>query len=90
MIPTDFLFYAVSVPAVLLMAINKSGFGSGVGVMAVPLMALAMPPLQAAAIMLPILCVIDLFSVWAYRKIGTGLTCGFYCPARSWASYLEP
>ena len=69
MIPTDFLFYAAAIPAVLLMAINKSGFGSGVGVMAVPLMALTIPPLQAAAILLPILCIIDLFSVWAYRKI---------------------
>lgn len=69
MIPTDFLFYAAAVPAVLLMAINKSGFGSGVGVMAVPLMALTIPPLQAAAILLPILCIIDIFSVWAYRKV---------------------
>jgi hypothetical protein len=69
LIPTDFLFYAAAVPAVLLMAINKSGFGSGVGVMAVPLMALTIPPLQAAAILLPILCIIDIFSVWAYRKV---------------------
>ena len=68
LIPTDLSFYAAAVPAVLLMAINKSGFGSGVGVMAVPLMALTIPPLQAAAILLPILCIIDVFSVWAYRK----------------------
>ena len=32
-------------------------------------MALTIPPLQAAAILLPILCIIDIFSVRAYRKI---------------------
>lgn len=53
-LPTDPSFYAVAVPAVLLMGISKSGFGSGFGALAVPLMALAMPVPQAAAIMLPL------------------------------------
>ena len=35
--------------------------------MAVPLMALMVSPVQAAAILLPILCVMDLVSLWAYR-----------------------
>ena len=35
--------------------------------MAVPLMALAISPIQAAAILLPILCLMDVFSVWAWR-----------------------
>ena len=64
---TDYLFYAAAIPAVLISAINKGGFGSGVGVIAVPLMALAVPPLQAAAILLPILVAIDTVSVWFYR-----------------------
>ena len=61
------LFYVIAVPAVLLAGISKGGFGGGIGSMAVPLMALAVSPLQAAAVMLPLLCVMDLFGVWAYR-----------------------
>lgn len=52
----------------LLTGISKSGFGGGLGVLAVPLMALYVSPFQAAAIMLPILCVMDLINVWVYRK----------------------
>src|SRR5262245_22039311 len=33
-----------------------------------PLLALTMPPLQAAAILLPILLCQDVISVWAYRR----------------------
>ena len=56
---TDPLFYAVAVPAVLLMGLSKSGFASGFGALATPLMALAIPVPQAAAIMLPLLLVMD-------------------------------
>jgi uncharacterized membrane protein YfcA len=56
------------VPAVLITGISKSGFGGGLGVLAVPLMSLYVSPLQAAAIMLPILCVMDVINVWLYRK----------------------
>ncbi len=61
-------FYVVAVPAVLIVSINKTGFGSGLGVLGVPLLSLTVPPLQAAAIMLPLLCVMDLFAMWAYRR----------------------
>ena len=37
---TDPWFYVVAVPAVLLFGISKGGFGGGLGVVAVPLMAL--------------------------------------------------
>ena len=60
-------FYGVAIPAVLLFGISKGGFGGGIGVMAVPMMALAISPVQAAAILLPILCLMDLFGIWAYR-----------------------
>ncbi len=64
---TDPLFYLFAIPAVYLFGISKGGFGGGLGVLAVPLMALAVSPLQAAAILLPILCLMDLFSLWAFR-----------------------
>lgn len=64
---TEPTFYFAAIPAVLLFGIAKGGFGGGLGVMAVPLMALVVSPVQAAAILLPILCVMDLVSLWAYR-----------------------
>ncbi|MDP3223480.1 MAG: sulfite exporter TauE/SafE family protein [Rubrivivax sp.] len=57
---TDPLFYAVAVPAVLLTGLAKSGFAAGFGVLATPLMALALPAPQAAAILLPLLLAMDL------------------------------
>lgn len=60
---SDPAFYAVAVPAVLLTGISKSGFGGGFGALAVPLMALTVPVPQAAAIMLPLLCLMDAMGV---------------------------
>lgn len=65
---TDPWFYVAAVPAAFIAAVSKGGFGGGLVVMAVPIMSLVVPPVQAAAIMLPILCLMDLFTVWAYRK----------------------
>ena len=64
---TDSFFYFAAVPAVILFGISKGGFGSGLGVVAVPLIAMVVSPVQAAAILLPILCVMDLIGLWAYR-----------------------
>ena len=63
---TDPWFYLVSVPAVLLFGIVKGGFGGAIAIISVPLMALVMPPTQAAAILLPILVVMDLLVIKAY------------------------
>lgn len=63
----DPFFYALAVPAVILMGLAKGGF-SGVGAVAMPLLALAISPVQAAAILLPILIVQDVVGVWAFRK----------------------
>lgn len=65
---TDPYFYAVSVPAVLLLGVSKSGFGSGFGALAVPMMALAVTVPQAAAIMMPLLLVMDVLGITALRK----------------------
>ncbi|MGP1397964.1 MAG: sulfite exporter TauE/SafE family protein [Inquilinaceae bacterium] len=65
---TDPWFYAVAVPAVLIAGISKGGFGGGIAVMAVPLMSLSISPPQAAAILLPLLCLMDLFGIHAYRR----------------------
>ena len=65
---TEPAFYAAAVPAVLLMGLSKSGFGSGFGSLAVPIMALAVTVPQAAAIFMPILLLMDLLGVAAFRK----------------------
>lgn len=65
---SDPWFYLAAVPAVLISGISKGGFGAGLGVVAVPMMALVLPPVQVAAIMLPILCLMDLVGVWAYWR----------------------
>ena len=65
---TDPWFYAAAVPAVLIVGLSKGGFAGGLGILGVPLMALTISPLQAAGIMLPILCAMDLIGIWAYRR----------------------
>lgn len=65
-VPTDPIFIAAALIAVLFLGLGKGGF-SGVGMVATPLLALTIPPVQAAAILLPILLLQDLISVWAYR-----------------------
>lgn len=69
---TDPLFYLVSIPAVLVFGMSKGGFGGGIAVIAVPLMALLMPPTQAAAILLPILVVMDILVVKTYWGVFDG------------------
>src|SRR5919112_3047075 len=63
---TEPLFYVAATPAVILLGLSKGGF-SGVGMLSLPLMALFISPVQAAAITLPILVVQDVVSVWAFR-----------------------
>ncbi|MBS0248240.1 MAG: sulfite exporter TauE/SafE family protein [Proteobacteria bacterium] len=68
---TDPLFYALAIPAVIALGLSKGGF-AGMGQMATPMLALIMPPLEAAAIMLPIMIIQDANAVWVYRKDWNG------------------
>jgi uncharacterized protein len=65
---TDPWFYALAIPVVMLVGVSKGGFLAGLGVLGVPLLALKVPPVMAAAIMLPVLIGMDLVSVWSFRK----------------------
>ena len=63
----DPMFMAVAVIGVCLLGISKGGF-LGLGVMALPLMSLFVPPLQAAAIILPTAIAQDFLTLWVYRR----------------------
>jgi uncharacterized membrane protein YfcA len=60
------LFWVTAVFAMILIGISKAGFGGGVGAIATPVMALTISVTDAAAILLPILIVADLFSLRHY------------------------
>ena len=64
---TDPLFYALAIPAVIALGLAKGGL-AGVGQVATPVLALLLPPLEAAALLLPIMMVQDAISVWVYRR----------------------
>lgn len=79
MIIADPMFYALAVPAVVALGLSKGGF-AGMGQMATPLLALTMPPLEAAAIFLPIMIVQDAAAMWVYRKEWDGRVLAIMIP----------
>ena len=69
MLPLDNpLFWGLAVVGVVLTGVSKSGFAGGAGVVAVPLLALVIPVQQAAALLLPLLLVMDARTVALYRS----------------------
>ena len=62
-------FYLAASVAVLVVGVAKGGLGGGIGVIAVPLMAMVISPVQAAAILLPILMVMDALALRAYWRL---------------------
>lgn len=64
---TDPIFYLCAIPAVLIFGMAKGGFGGGIAIISVPLMTLAVSPVQAAAILLPLLIAMDFVALWSFR-----------------------
>ncbi len=68
MLPLDNpLFWILGFVGVVLTGISKSGLAGGAGVLAVPLFALVVDVPVAAAITLPLLWLMDIKTIWAYR-----------------------
>jgi len=61
-------FYAAATFGILLTGVFKGGFGGGPGGIAVALMSMFVAPADAAGIVLPILCAMDIFGLLAYRN----------------------
>lgn len=57
----------VTLLAVALVGLSKGGLGGAFSLMAVPMMTLVMPPVLAAAVLLPILLMMDGTSLWLWR-----------------------
>lgn len=64
---SDPSFMTVAASAVILVGLSKGGLGGAMGFVGVPLMALVMSPVQAAAILLPIMVLMDIVSLWTWR-----------------------
>ena len=61
-------FYLIAAPVVLLFGMGKGGLGPGFGTISVPILSFVIHPVQAAAILLPMLCLADLFAVYQFRR----------------------
>ncbi len=89
----DPLFVATALTAVLLIGVAKGGFAGGPVLMAVPLMSLAIDPLRAAAILLPILLLMDALAVkkwwrqWDLQELKVLLPGAFLGTLAGWATY---
>lgn len=64
---TEPRFYLFAIPAVIFLGLAKGGL-SGVATAATPLLALYLPPLEAAALLLPLLLCQDVISVRVYWR----------------------
>ena len=67
MIATGLAFYLAAIPAAILVGAAKGGLPA-IGMLAVPVLSLAISPIAAAGLLLPIFVVTDIFGVIAYRR----------------------
>jgi len=74
----DFLAYThfsdpvtllAGVAAVVLVGLSKGGLGGAFALLGVPVLALVMPPVQAAALLLPLLLMMDAVGLWTWRGV---------------------
>lgn len=83
---TPWLYYTLGAVASLIIGIGKAGFGGGVGIVAVPLLAIVLPTHTVLGVLLPLLIAGDIFSIPYYwgrqsnthvRWLGIGSAFGF-------------
>lgn len=59
-------FYAVAFVTIFLIALLKGAFGGGFALIGVPILSNFISPIEAAAIIAPLVCLMDLFALAAY------------------------
>ncbi len=62
------VFFICAITSVVLVGISKSGFGAGLGVLSLPIMASQLTLNEALAILLPLLIAIDLVGIRRFLK----------------------
>lgn len=77
---SDPLFAACAAMAAIFIGLSKGGVPM-IGMLGVPVLALAISPLTAAALLLPIYVVTDMFGLWAYRRQFSGRNLAILAPA---------
>lgn len=70
---------ALACLAVIVIGMAKGGL-SGVGALGTPILALALPPAIAAAVLLPVIIVQDVVSVWSFRHDWSRWIVGWMLP----------
>ncbi|MCB1380064.1 MAG: sulfite exporter TauE/SafE family protein [Alphaproteobacteria bacterium] len=63
----DWSFYVLAAVASFAVGASKGGLPM-IGVLSVPILALSIPPVMAAALLLPVYIVSDVVGLWAYRR----------------------
>jgi uncharacterized protein len=63
-----YLFWSLAVATVAIVALSKSGLLGSLGMVGVPLLSFAMPAREAAGMLLPLLIVMDLIGLIAFRR----------------------
>jgi uncharacterized protein len=67
--------------AVMLVGLSKGGLGGAFALLGVPILALVMPPVQAAALLLPLLLMMDAVGLWAWHGFFDRATLAAMLPA---------
>ena len=62
----DLIFYFYASIGVILFGISKGGFAGPIAILSIPIMALVMSPIKAAAILLPVLLIMDVVAMYIY------------------------
>lgn len=76
----DVSFYYAAVPAVLFVGLAKGGMGDALSLIGLPFLALVVSPIEAAAILLPILVFMDMISLVVWRRHGDWTTLKIMLP----------
>jgi uncharacterized membrane protein YfcA len=62
----DLLFYFYASIGVILFGVSKGGFAPPIAILSIPIMAIVMSPIRAAAILLPVLLIMDFVAIYIY------------------------
>jgi uncharacterized membrane protein YfcA len=66
LMPNDPILLAVLLGTIFVIAFTKGGFGGGFAILGIPALSFVMPAVDAAAVIAPLVLLMDVFTVWAF------------------------